>query len=149
MSLADLLYPLYPSSRLHQLTRIQRRRVRTGSSNRPKLPTNCKNDLEVVLYKKPGNTTRRENLRGLLADSIASFFTDLFTHQDDSKREESIKLVTDLVNNDLSMVIAIVSRNMDLSFTLIACVIFHPDNAEGSYIPFIGVLDQNVGNAFN
>ena len=46
------------------------------------------------------------------------------------------------------MVIAIATQDLDGSYILIACVIFHPNNAEGSYIPFIGVLDQNVGNTF-
>ena len=101
----------------------------------------------MVFFKKPGRTLRHK-LCGLQEDSIAAFFTDLFIQQDKNKRKESVNLVTELVGNALSMVIAITTQELDGSYILIACVLFHPDNDKGSFIPFLGVLDQNVGNAF-
>jgi hypothetical protein len=49
-----------------------------------------------------------------------------------------------LVENTLSMTLAVTSLEADGSHTIIGCIIFHPDNNVGSYVPFVGVLDNHL-----
>jgi hypothetical protein len=42
------------------------------------------------------------------------------------------------------MTIAVTSLEANGSHTIIGCIIFHPDNNVGSYVPFLGVVDDGL-----
>jgi hypothetical protein len=128
---------------LHNLSKIKRIRQRPtagrkGSQKKKAVPTSISESLQVVLYKKP----KVNKLGGLNGETIGAFFTSLFNHENAERRTSCLELISLLVEKTLAMTIAVTLLEANGSHTIIGCVIFHPDNNVGSYIPFLGVVDE-------
>ena len=145
--LKDLVRTVYPSSKLNWLSnirRIQQRKAPPPASRGFPLPiTRIVSDyVQVVLLKK----TNERRVPGLNEETISSFFLSFFAYEDKDREEEVHKTLRELVSNTLSMILAITVQKEDRSHILVACVVFHPDNNVGSFVPYLAVHNEGTDN---
>jgi hypothetical protein len=142
--LKDLVAPVYPSSKLDWLSKIKRIRQNAPTAARRVQPLPKSNHvsdyLQVVFFKRPNE----RRAPGLNEDTISSFFVSFFQFEDKQKEKEVGKTICELVANTLSMIIAITIQREDRCHIIVACIVFHPDNNVGSFVPYIAVLNEGT-----
>jgi hypothetical protein len=98
--------------------------------------------IQVVFFKRPN----KRRVPGLNEETVSSFFLSFFKFEEKEREEEVGKTIRELVSNTLSMIIAITVQREDRSHILVACIVFHPDNNVGSFVPYMAVHNEGTDN---
>jgi len=51
-------------------------------------------------------------------------------------------MISGMVSNNVTMIIALTAQEIDGSHVIIGCVIFHPDNNVGCFVPYLAVQSE-------
>ena len=141
-ALSSLGKEVFPSWKIVMLGKMSRNRGRRRSTHLPGHGPEVSNSLQVVMFKKPRTT----QLPGLSADTIADYFSRLFVSTEVETRESTSETLKQLVNNNLSMILLVTSQEISGLHTILAGVIFNADDRQGIFVPYIGVLDSDLGD---
>jgi hypothetical protein len=142
-SLKDLL-PIYAYPPLSWLAHLQRNSSSRDQRAGDTAPIHDEPALVVVMFKKLS-----PNLPpGLTNESLAEFFTQLFTFETQDARSAFQQETSDLISNPFYHVLAVTAPTFNandpdqLTHVIIAATLYQYDNKHGSYVALMGVLEN-------
>ena len=146
-SLLSLL-PIYPKTSVENLSKLQRQTSTRSEQAGDTSPPDNEPALMVVLFKK----FQKNIPSGITSDTLADFFTSLFTYSTPESRLAYHKSTSSLLVSAHYYVLAITApmfanNGDELLHHIIASTLYMYDNKHGSYVVLLGVTDRGYPDA--